>query len=96
MINIEHLYYNVEPVCQEGGHDLSDGISLVATRATKGYQMPSGTVVLTEDEEGGKDTPQRTERVVIYIIFAQITDDESVDLIYLDPPFNSNRSYSHV
>ncbi len=27
-------------------------------------------------------------------ILRQYIDDESVDLIYLDPPFNSNRSYN--
>ncbi len=31
-----HLSYETEPVCQEGGCDLSDGVSLVATRATQG------------------------------------------------------------
>src|SRR5438270_11220405 len=43
--------HEIEPVCQESRRQLSDRLSLVAKRPAQGYQLPSGTIVVTEGEE---------------------------------------------
>ncbi len=47
---------------------------------------------------GGNSMKPITENTLFYgdnlIILREHIPDESVDLIYLDPPFNSNRSYN--
>ena len=42
----------------------------------------------------GSDTPNRLYFGDNLDILRQYVDDESVDLIYLDPPFNSNATYN--
>src|SRR6478752_5265679 len=50
--------------------------------------------------QGGRSMPQQpvTENTLFYgdnlDILRQYISDNSVDLVYLDPPFNSNRNYN--